>query len=333
MKSLEAVLWIFYAVLFVAAYRLARHFLSQRADVTIRYQQLSDEEASLRADYALLMHETSKLKSSLNGVIALYDVTQQMTRSLERDTVVAVFQEALKRYLLVQECEFVAVEEARQDLKGYRAFPLSIGKQPVGTVMVKGLREKDDGAFNILFAQFQMAMKRVLLYQRVQSLATTDSLTGALSRRYWFDRCAEEFERARTFGLAFACLMIDVDHFKELNDTYGHLVGDAIVAAVAKVIKDNIRSIDLVGRYGGEEFALMLAETDAQSAFVVAERIRKAVADTPVQAYDEILRVTISIGIAQLDTETPDLAALVERADSALYQAKAQGRNRVCIAS
>ncbi|MDD5347240.1 MAG: GGDEF domain-containing protein [Candidatus Omnitrophica bacterium] len=332
MSVSAAGLYLLYAVLIAVFWILLEWSLARRLGrLASLYDRLNKEEASLRADYALLAQETGRLKSLLEGVVAPYEITRELTGFLDLEKVLRTFNEAVQRYLSVQDCVFVSTGQGDAGFEGYQAFPLHVGKEPVGSLMVKGLHQKDQETFGILFAQFQLAVKRVLLYQRVQALATTDSLTRSYSRRYWFARCAEELERSRKFGFDLACLMIDVDHFKELNDGYGHLVGDAIVAAVAKIIKDNIRSIDLLGRYGGEEFSLVLTETDVQGALYVAERIRQTVADTPIQAYDESLRVTISIGIMQLAKDTPDLAALVDSADKALYLAKETGRNRVCV--
>ncbi len=179
--------------------------------------------------------------------------------------------------------------------------------------------------------QFLLGLKRAVLYQHVQEMATLDSLTKVFTRRYWFQRCNEELERSRKYNYNLTCLMIDVDRFKGFNDTYGHLVGDAVLMAVVRVVRENIRQIDLLGKYGGEEFCVILTETAVQGAQFVAERIRQALQDTSVQAYDEILKVTISIGIAGFPNDSRDLTGLVDKADQALYRAKETGRNKVCV--
>jgi diguanylate cyclase (GGDEF)-like protein len=126
--------------------------------------------------------------------------------------------------------------------------------------------------------------------------------------------------------------MIDIDHFKNINDQYGHLVGDVILKQVAQIIKKNVRELDLVGRYGGEEFGVLLIETDDSGALYVAERIRAAVAEKEFKAYDESLRVTLSIGCSTLSDKARDVASLIETADAALYKAKHEGRNKVMSA-
>lgn len=125
--------------------------------------------------------------------------------------------------------------------------------------------------------------------------------------------------------------MLDIDHFKEYNDKYGHLVGDVLLKEISRIIKDSIRQIDLVGRYGGEEFSIILTETDKEGAVFAAERIRQSVQNRSIRAYDEDLKVTISIGISVYPGHGQDAAGLIEKADQALYQAKDTGRNRVCL--
>ena len=126
-------------------------------------------------------------------------------------------------------------------------------------------------------------------------------------------------------------LMIDIDHFKKKNDKFGHLVGDVILREVAALIKQNVREIDLVGRYGGEEFSVILVDTNKLDAQLAGERIRKAIESYKFKAYDEVIDVTISAGISSFPQEGQTTEDLIEKADSALYQAKNKGRNRVCL--
>ena len=125
--------------------------------------------------------------------------------------------------------------------------------------------------------------------------------------------------------------MLDIDHFKEYNDKYGHLVGDAILKEVAGTIKESIRQVDSVGRYGGEEFLIILTETDKNGARFAAERIRQAVESKRIKVYDEDLKATVSIGIATFPEDAEETQALIEKADKSLYRAKQTGRNRICV--
>ncbi|MBI3315951.1 MAG: GGDEF domain-containing protein [Candidatus Omnitrophica bacterium] len=213
------------------------------------------------------------------------------------------------------------------------AYPIVIHKKVVSVVMVKGIRSTDLSFLSILAERFVSEVQRVKLYQKVETLAVTDGLTGIYVRRHLLERLEGEMDRCRRFGFKVSFLMIDVDFFKKFNDLYGHLVGDVVLKQVADTIRRNIRELDLVGRYGGEEFGAILVETDAAGAFLIAERIRLAVAQRAFRAYDELLRVTISVGCSTFSKKNDDLSLLVDAADTALYEAKRQGRNRVCAAT
>ncbi len=295
------------------------------------YQKAKSEEERLVAESLVLERESSCLKRGLDETVELYEITREISKFLEQDKVFAVFNEKIKKYLKLQDCRFLKAQEDLLDFSDWTIFPLQIGKKSLGSLAVKGIKEHDVEKFHILAQQFLLALKRAVLYQHVQEMATLDSLTHVFTRGYWFQRCNEELERSNKFNYNLTCLMIDIDKFKDINDTYGHLVGDAVLVAVARVVKENIRQIDIQGKYGGEEFCVILTETDVPDAQFVAERIRQALQDTSVQAYDETLRVTISIGIAGFPNDSQDLTNLVDKADQALYRAKETGRNRVCV--
>ena len=174
-------------------------------------------------------------------------------------------------------------------------------------------------------------MARVFLYQRVESLAVTDALTGLFVRRHFLERAREELTRSKRHKLSCTILMVDLDHFKQKNDTHGHLVGDVVLRDVARLLAKNLREVDLIARYGGEEFILMLIETMPKQALPIAQRLAQLVAVHPIRAYDELLTQTVSIGVAGFPEHGDTLEALIERADQALYAAKRQGRNRVVV--
>jgi diguanylate cyclase (GGDEF)-like protein len=173
-----------------------------------------------------------------------------------------------------------------------------------------------------------MAVENARLFDEVQRLATLDGLTGTYNRRHFMDVAKDKLESARRFSQPFATVMLDVDLFKSVNDRHGHAVGDQVLRAVAERCRSALRSIDALGRYGGEEFAIVLPGTAAGAA-LVAERIRRAVADEPIQTDAGPVHVTISLGVAEMNAQTDDLAAVLKRADAALYEAKQAGRNRV----
>lgn len=167
---------------------------------------------------------------------------------------------------------------------------------------------------------------------RLEQLATTDGLTGLANKRHWLERVGTfEVERARRGRHPLSMLMLDVDHFKHYNDNNGHLAGDQLLQQLARLLRDNLRSTDIAGRFGGEEFCVALLDTNSKSAGRVAEKIRRAVekSEFPHQDRQPAGNLTVSIGVAELDINNDELADLIERADQALYRAKAAGRNRV----
>ncbi|MBI5381678.1 MAG: diguanylate cyclase [Opitutae bacterium] len=176
------------------------------------------------------------------------------------------------------------------------------------------------------------AMKLGATLEALRNLATHDQLTGLLNRRE-FDRVlGEEVERARRFDRSLGLILADVDHFKRINDTLGHLIGDEVLREVARRLQTQVRSVDRVMRYGGEEFAVLLMETDYQASSDVAQRIVANMAQTPVVLADQrSIEVRLSAGVAVQPIDAEDGMALVAAADKALYAAKAGGRNRAVL--
>ncbi len=167
-----------------------------------------------------------------------------------------------------------------------------------------------------------------VLLQKEQG-ALVDELTGLYNRRYFNDAIAREVERYKRFGQRFSLVMLDVDHFKRFNDTYGHSAGDDALRTVADALKNTARSFDHVVRYGGEEFALILPHTDSEQAYAAAERLRKAIACTPVTVNGQDVHIAASLGTATFPEDAINGRDLVNRADEALYEAK-ETRNRTC---
>jgi diguanylate cyclase (GGDEF)-like protein len=172
----------------------------------------------------------------------------------------------------------------------------------------------------------------VELFQRVQHLASTDGLTGLLARRRFFELAELELARARRHHLSVSLLLLDVDEFKLVNDVYGHPAGDLVLRALATACGEALRSFDFMGRFGGDEFCVMLPQDDACEGALVAERLRAIVAAMSIWCADSLVRITVSVGVVGVDAVTDEsVASLVDSADQALYAAKHEGRNRVCI--
>jgi diguanylate cyclase (GGDEF)-like protein len=182
--------------------------------------------------------------------------------------------------------------------------------------------------------QAALTIQRTRLLEKARALeqrAIVDGLTRLHNRQHFLEVAELELQRARRYRHPLSAVMLDIDYFKQTNDAYGHAVGDQVLQTVAARCRQNLRDIDLLGRYGGDEFVVLLPENDSNGARIVAERLRRCVAETPVDTDRGPLNVTISLGVAALADDDPDLAALLNEADAALYRAKNAGRNRVAV--
>lgn len=166
----------------------------------------------------------------------------------------------------------------------------------------------------------------------LEEMASYDSLTGLFNKRVFYERLKEDMERSRRSKIAFSLLMIDIDRFKSVNDTFGHLTGDEVIRIIALIIKGSIRTIDKGARYGGEEFTVILCDTPVAGAAVVSERIRSAICSKPVDiGKGQTINVSVSIGVALFPDDAATENELVSAADRAMYNAKETGRNRVFV--
>ncbi len=228
------------------------------------------------------------------------------------------------------------------------ALPFRLDGEQSGVIFLRTLldeqplRQSDVEFAEMVIRAAVAAIRRAQLIEaaradraRLEVLALTDPLTHTHNRRALIERLTEELERARRYSLALALLIVDLDHFKTVNDSYGHLVGDEVLRGVARMLQREARAVDVVARYGGEEFIVILPETTAEGAVALAERIRERIANTPPVPGGEYgwLRVTVSIGVATVPSSHANSPEeLIALADAALYRAKAEGRNRVCAA-
>ncbi len=180
--------------------------------------------------------------------------------------------------------------------------------------------------------QVRQTTQELRLQKEAAELAArTDVLTGVASRRAFSEAAEAEMQRALRYGTELSMLMMDLDHFKGVNDTHGHVIGDAVLVSFAQTVQQLVRKVDLVARLGGEEFVVLLPNITAEQATALAERIREAVQNSQVLVEGKPLQFSVSIGVAQFDPRELSLTGWMARADAALYQAKALGRNRVVL--
>lgn len=320
---------VFVAVVFYLA-QLVVLGLEQRADEDVLaakdvYGKIIEQKDKTQA-------EKAKLEREAMQIFTLYDMTKEITRHSDEQDAFNIFRRKLKENVNFEDCQLAKdVEEVfKGGLPGeYTVFILKSKEEKLGVLLYKGLDPKDNEKFAILAHQFALALRRLKLYKEIETLAITDGLTGVYTRRYFTERFDEEIKRSflRKSNLAF--LMIDADHFKMINDQHGHLTGDMTLKEIANIIQENVREIDIVGRFGGEEFCVVLPDTDLEGSRVVAERIRKSAEERVVKAYDNTLRLTLSIGLAVYPSDGKFVEELMDKADWALYRAKSQGRNCV----
>ncbi|MGQ0504336.1 MAG: sensor domain-containing diguanylate cyclase, partial [Myxococcaceae bacterium] len=218
-------------------------------------------------------------------------------------------------------------------LAALKIFPLTAGDRILGT-LVAGSRKKtalDDDVLRMLEViaiQAAQAVLRAQLFEQMERMATTDGLTGLLNHRTFQTRADEALAHAKRYSRKCSLILTDIDHFKSVNDTYGHPMGDQVLRGVAKILKDKARDTDIVARYGGEEFAIVMPETDAKGAHVIAERIREAVMTEVFQTESGPLKVTLSLGIATAPDHSTEKQAMIDLSDQCLYYAKRHGRNQ-----
>jgi len=275
--------------------------------------------------------ENALLTDVAEQVVALYDITKDICRTLSAEDMLKIFKEYAYKYVGRGDYRLIKTEEGLRSFSGYTALPLTIKNRAAGYLIAGGIPPREIDKFQILGQQLLIGIKRSYFYNKVQELAITDSLTQAYTRRYFLEKLDVEIKRSEKFKYSFAFLMLDIDHFKEQNDRYGHLVGDAILRDAVKMLKDSIRQIDFIGRYGGEELSIVLTETGRATAKIVAERIRESLSSKPLNIYDESLQVTVSVGVSVYPEDGQRPKELIEKADRALYAAKEQGRNKVCV--
>lgn len=236
---------------------------------------------------------------------------------------------------------FVDYFSGKISLKAAVLVPVTLKGKNIGFVLVDDTREThefldDEIALIIsMVNQTAIAIENAQLYQKVKEQAITDGLTGLYNHRFFQLRLADEFAHCKRYGTQLSMIILDVDHFKMYNDTYGHMAGDLALKEIANLTRLSVRENDIVARYGGEEFVIILPRTSADGALAVAERIRKTVSGCRFLGNLHIpeVSITVSLGIAEYTKELSSREELVRKADEALYAAKKAGRNRTLISS
>jgi diguanylate cyclase (GGDEF)-like protein len=227
--------------------------------------------------------------------------------------------------------------EGTEFVRSYMGTPILMKGRVVGFI---NLDSTKPDAFNsnhadslqIFADQAAIAIENARMFEKVEQMAIVDTLTGLYNRRHFFDLGEREIERYKRYHSPLSLIMLDLDHFKKVNDQYGHQVGDYVLQELAKIFANSLRKMDIPGRLGGEEFVILLPETNIDQGMLVAERIRKTVEAKNFIVEDHSIHITASMGLVSMRDDVTSLQMLISLADKIMYKAKAAGRNKVLAA-
>lgn len=264
------------------------------------------------------------------------EVASRLQSTLDIEQLVALFAEELAALVPHDGISFLSESDAVAACYGADAphacdYELRLGPTVLGRIVLRRavpFGEEETHAVETLLCALVYPLRNALLYRRALATALTDPVTGINNRAAMDQTLEREVELAHRHRIPLSLIMLDVDRFKQINDEHGHLTGDEILRQVARCIAECIRRSDVLFRYGGEEFAIVLANTELYGATLLAQRVRSAVERMPVRHGEAEVPVTVSVGVSQLE-DGDEAVDLIAKADRALYRAKEQGRNRV----
>jgi len=310
--------------------RILKNHSIVKTGLTAEIEELEKESDSLKTKIILLSEEISTYEM-------LYSISRILVKQIEQEKLIKEIKAAvmlvrptLKLFEIYP--AGVKTRERQIDDQNFQKFeiPIILKKEMLG-ILECGLVKKDDSAHfadecKIIAAQTALALKRANLYKLVLERSRLDGLTGLYLRRSFLQRVNENFLLSKRYNTFFSLLMIDIDHFKKINDTYGHPVGDEILKTLSQLLRAAVHPDVLLCRYGGEEFAVFIALAPVEEVQMLAENLRKTVEE---HTFIMDLKVTISIGIAYKHQVENTVGELIRKADESLYKAKQSGRNRV----
>jgi len=323
------IIYIVGGIIVFEIWKKRREFIKSQKE---KLSELAKTRKRLYAELEENKRKNAEAEKDANKEVHLYEIIKDITKTLDDIEMFRIFKKKLGQYIRFEDCIFIDSSQfpAFEKIE-YYFFPLRVENNIEGYLGIKGCKEDDLDVFHILANQFSLGMRRIKLYKAIEEVAIRDELAGTYVRKYVLDRFFESLIRASKYNMPLGFLMIDIDNFKKCNDIYGHLVGDAVLKEVANRIKGAAREIDLVGRYGGEEFCVILIDTDKEGEYRAGERVCQAISSKPVMAYNDTINVTVSIGAASFPEDGKDPYTIIEAADRALYSAKSTGKNKVVL--
>ncbi len=341
---------------------LRRQILQQRKTVQ-SLSALTSFNFHLKEDalYKNLLEQTTQLLNAEQGSLMVFDdIKEELSVMAMTDVspaLYSLFNKKLGEGIAGQVCQsgspllveniladtrVTHVPRSRYKTPSFLSVPLIKNDQPMGVVSIADkigghrFTEEDLSLLRAMGSFLTMAIERSHLYSTTETLkeiSITDSLTGLLNRSYFYERLTEEIERTKRHGLPTCLIMLDIDNFKMVNDTYGHQVGDEVLKWLSQLLRNTIRTIDVASRYGGEEFTVILPNTTKEDARIIAERTCSAIAkrSSLQKKIPQLSRLTVSVGLASFPEDASSIHELINHTDKALYQAKHLGKNKVVV--
>jgi diguanylate cyclase (GGDEF)-like protein len=339
---------------------LTHHFDQMRANLRLKISEIETlytlgQEMNSTLDYNalinLILEDIIQALGAEKGSLMLYDeesrkLTIRTARGLSENVIksteisegegIAGMVLKLKQPILINDCEkdseFIHLKGGKVASGCLMSVPLLAKDVMRGVINISksepnSFSRRDLNFFQGLATQASIALENARLYK----LAITDGLTKLYIHRYFQQRLDEEMKRALRYGSEVSLILTDIDHFKNFNDTYGHQQGDRVLKEVSRIMRDSMREVDIVCRYGGEEFTVICPEKSCDEIIIPAERLRKNVEDAQFFINGKRVPITMSMGISTFPVDAEEKKMLIERADQALYYAKEHGRNRICL--
>ncbi|HRK61683.1 MAG TPA: diguanylate cyclase [Candidatus Omnitrophota bacterium] len=374
-----AILWLLCAAIACILFSVRRVFNARISSRSQEVEDKKRELESIQKKYESRQQSLDHLERQVASLLNLFEIARELSEAADFENLAENLSKSLSRELTFQRVslwiplkskegeavkfrvldirpsevitkesetlneELLAKLEAKRQMvrddQGW-FFPAFDQNHLYAVFSIAGAEEKDLAKIEVLSSFLALLVKKISLYETIRELSIVDDLTGVFVRRHFMDRLREEIKRSQRFKTPLSLLMLDIDHFKRYNDEFGHLVGDATLKRVSEILKMNVRRVDLVGRYGGEEFIVVMPETRQKDALEVAERIRSSIARNLFKIYHVETKVTVSQGIATYDPQNSKLSPedsagvvdrLIQASDKCLYQAKEDGRNRVMV--
>ncbi|MBN1383904.1 MAG: GGDEF domain-containing protein [Elusimicrobia bacterium] len=316
-----------------------------------KLNKLVNELGSVKKDSETARMELVKNEKTIKNILHIYEISKDISSHVNFENMFNLITQSLHSQFIIKDVTMKIFDNNRifkkgtpinidENIKtqkvadGAIQIPMLISEKSIGIISARipPQYEKDNEFFDAMAAfveELKIAIQRAILYSRVEMLSRTDGLTGLYRRGYFNERLKEEEFRARRWRGKFSILMMDIDHFKKVNDTYGHQAGDTVLKTVAEILKNSIYETDFAARYGGEEFVTIFPQTDPAGLVIKAEKIRKAIEEAEITVGLEKLRVTSSFGIAHYPKDGDTGDEVLRKADMSLYKSKQTGRNKI----